>query len=783
MILHRVYGKFMSHRAHIRRCIGAVFSAYVFEAPESGTLGSNCERRHAGIGELLEILGSIINGFALPLKPEHVSFLERCLVPLHRHRNVAAYHQQLIYCVSQVSCVTTKLRREPVAAMTAHRPSYTALSLPVYRKRSTHCSARTSRDGALLDYFMFNKASAVAERGRGTAGVRGSRCCRGCTAASCSHTSAMCRLAAFSGACRASTYRSSSPHAGVHLLNARSHAPPSHPNPLSRPHINAHMHTHAQVAERALFLWNNASLVSPGGVLSRTGAALLLPSLYAPLMAALRHWNPTVATLASRVLAHYRNSEPTLFAACEVTLETGYPEMAIVGSGFPPEVLDPIFRLTANAAASRANRWATVERLAADAEAAAARLPRAAAMSNGGYLSQLNVAASSGMPSSSVSPVSPSAASATVRLSFAGSRKSFAVDDGSGAVGSPAPPSGLGGFPSSYGVDSSSSSVTSTPAATVAWANSSGAGGSSSPHSWGGSVGGGVASGSDRGHVRHGNSPSPALQSPFPPVGGPGGGNSSNVNTAAQSPASASPAGSSSNAGGGAAQRTSMPSRAELVIAAVAAVAAASGSAAARSSTGSSSGQASPQPLRENFVSAAASAPSASAGSRSPSSAAISYEASQAHPSKKPQPVPAAADLVSVSSPPPSFVVAPAALPPPLSVSSMGAPASSSTGSTLPSSGGGGSASAAYSRSSSMSGLTVMTRSASAAAATAAAAARVSTVSPAPGVVPAPAAASAGPLALPQGSRVADGSSSSQPLHSLHLPTQAGTQLRRGTGR
>lgn len=58
--------------------------------------------RHNGIGELLEILGSIINGFALPLKKEHVVFLERALIPLHRPKCVALYHQQLSYCITQV---------------------------------------------------------------------------------------------------------------------------------------------------------------------------------------------------------------------------------------------------------------------------------------------------------------------------------------------------------------------------------------------------------------------------------------------------------------------------------------------------------------------------------------------------------------------------------------------------------------------------------------------------------------------------------------------------------
>lgn len=57
--------------------------------------------RHNGIAELLEILGSIINGFALPLKEEHRMFLQRCLLPLHKPRGVAAYHQQLSYCVTQ----------------------------------------------------------------------------------------------------------------------------------------------------------------------------------------------------------------------------------------------------------------------------------------------------------------------------------------------------------------------------------------------------------------------------------------------------------------------------------------------------------------------------------------------------------------------------------------------------------------------------------------------------------------------------------------------------------
>jgi serine/threonine-protein phosphatase 2A regulatory subunit B' len=85
-ILHRIYGKFMSHRSLIRKAISHVFYRFVYET-----------EKHAGVGELLEILGSIINGFALPLKPEHVTFLERALIPLHHPRSIASYFQQLCY--------------------------------------------------------------------------------------------------------------------------------------------------------------------------------------------------------------------------------------------------------------------------------------------------------------------------------------------------------------------------------------------------------------------------------------------------------------------------------------------------------------------------------------------------------------------------------------------------------------------------------------------------------------------------------------------------------------
>ena len=50
---------------------------------------------------MLEILGFIINGFALPMKEEYKLFLCRTLIPLHKPKSVGSYHQQLSYCITQ----------------------------------------------------------------------------------------------------------------------------------------------------------------------------------------------------------------------------------------------------------------------------------------------------------------------------------------------------------------------------------------------------------------------------------------------------------------------------------------------------------------------------------------------------------------------------------------------------------------------------------------------------------------------------------------------------------
>ncbi|KAK1305190.1 Serine/threonine protein phosphatase 2A 57 kDa regulatory subunit B' beta isoform [Acorus calamus] len=89
-VYHQLYSRFTPDRSFMRKAMNDVFFQYVFET-----------ERHVGVGELLEIWGSIINGFTVPLKEEHKLFLTRVLVPLHKPKGMHAYHRQLAYCVCQ----------------------------------------------------------------------------------------------------------------------------------------------------------------------------------------------------------------------------------------------------------------------------------------------------------------------------------------------------------------------------------------------------------------------------------------------------------------------------------------------------------------------------------------------------------------------------------------------------------------------------------------------------------------------------------------------------------
>merc|ERR1719158_459230 len=110
-ILHRIYGKFMALRSFVRRAIQHVFFKVIYE----------CDT-HNGVGELLEILGSIINGFALPLKEQHKDFLTKALIPLHKVKSLASFYQQLAYCMAQYVEKDPRLAYDIVTAMLRYWP-------------------------------------------------------------------------------------------------------------------------------------------------------------------------------------------------------------------------------------------------------------------------------------------------------------------------------------------------------------------------------------------------------------------------------------------------------------------------------------------------------------------------------------------------------------------------------------------------------------------------------------------------------------------------------------
>lgn len=89
-ILHRVYAKILSLRTQMRRSMNNIFFRYIYET-----------ENHNGLSEMLEIYGSIINGFTVPLKKEHVSFLEQVLLPLFKSKSLQIFFPQLSYCVRQ----------------------------------------------------------------------------------------------------------------------------------------------------------------------------------------------------------------------------------------------------------------------------------------------------------------------------------------------------------------------------------------------------------------------------------------------------------------------------------------------------------------------------------------------------------------------------------------------------------------------------------------------------------------------------------------------------------
>ncbi|KAL3569564.1 hypothetical protein D5086_029454 [Populus alba] len=225
-ILHRIYGKFMVHRPFIRKAINNIFYRLVFET-----------ERHSGIGELLEILGSVINGFALPMKEEHKLFLVRALIPLHKPKLISVYHQQLSYCITQFVEKDYKLADTVIRGLLKYWPV-------------NNCQKEVLFLGELEEVL---EATQSAEFQRSMV-------------------------------------------------------------PLFRQVARCLTSSHFQVAERALFLWNNEHIVS----LIAQNRSVVLPIIFEALEKNIHgHWNQAVHGLTVNVRKMFLEMDTELFEECQ----------------------------------------------------------------------------------------------------------------------------------------------------------------------------------------------------------------------------------------------------------------------------------------------------------------------------------------------------------------------------------------------------------------------------------------------------------------------------------
>ncbi|XP_019152377.1 PREDICTED: serine/threonine protein phosphatase 2A 57 kDa regulatory subunit B' beta isoform-like isoform X2 [Ipomoea nil] len=225
-ILHRIYGKFMVHRPFIRKAMSNIFYQFIYET-----------EKHSGIGELLEVLGSIINGFALPMKEEHKLFLVRALIPLHKPKTNAVYHQQLSYCIVQFMEKDYKLADAVIRGLLKYWPV-------------TNCRKEVLFLGELEEVL---EATQVSEFQR-------------------------CMVPLFRQIAR--------------CLNS----------------------SHSQVAERALFLWNNDHIVS----LIAQNRNVILPIIFEAMEKNIQsHWNQAIQGLTGNVQKIFLEMDSDLFHECQ----------------------------------------------------------------------------------------------------------------------------------------------------------------------------------------------------------------------------------------------------------------------------------------------------------------------------------------------------------------------------------------------------------------------------------------------------------------------------------
>ena len=81
-ILHKLYAKLVPRRKMIRKAKNECFLALIHE-----------NHKFNGTAELLDIMASIISGFAVPLREEHLVFFNTIIIPLHKVQVCASFYE------------------------------------------------------------------------------------------------------------------------------------------------------------------------------------------------------------------------------------------------------------------------------------------------------------------------------------------------------------------------------------------------------------------------------------------------------------------------------------------------------------------------------------------------------------------------------------------------------------------------------------------------------------------------------------------------------------------
>lgn len=198
------------------------------------------------MAELLEILGSIINGFALPLKEEHRSFLIKVLMPLHKAKSLSVYHPQLAYCVVQFLEKDQSLSEKVISCLLRYWPKVHSPKEVMFLNELEE----------ILDVIEPNEFQKVMDR--------------------LFRRIALC---------------------------------------VSSPHF--------QVAERALYFWNNEYIMSLISENSATIIPIMFPALYEN---STTHWNKTIVGLIYNALKLFTEINQKQVDACMTEYQLKHAE-------------------------------------------------------------------------------------------------------------------------------------------------------------------------------------------------------------------------------------------------------------------------------------------------------------------------------------------------------------------------------------------------------------------------------------------------------------------------